>query len=231
MSNFYSNRNSSKYGATEIIIIINVILFIPYFFRYLPFFKELFVFSRMFLNINVLIQDMPCINNGAVWQVLTAMFMHANITHLFFNMYALYAFGKRLEIRWGEVQFTLFYLTVGVLANVASAVLFVLLGQPTSLLGASGAVFGILLAYGGYYPDTQVLLFFFLPIKVKWCILLYAAIELGSELSSVAGGMHDRVAHCTHLFGFLFAFLYLLIFFKCNPIKRMFGKQDDYTIY
>ncbi len=231
MSGFYSNRNNLRYGATEIIIIINIILFVPYFFRFLPGFDYLFAFSRAFLSLNVFIRDYPCINHGAVWQVLTAMFMHGSVAHLFFNMYALYAFGKILESRWGAASFTMFYLTVGVLANIASALLFMATGRPTSLIGASGAIFGILLAYGGYYPDTRVLLFFFLPIKVKWCILLYALLELGSELSSVAGGISDRIAHCTHLFGFLFAFLYLLIFFKFNPIKSMFGGGNDYTIY
>ena len=204
MSDLFTS-NKKKTGAVEIIIIINVILLIPYFFRFLFLGNFFYNFSHIFLCMNVNIKDCPCVTNGAIWQPITAIFMHANFSHLFFNMYALYIFGKPLEKKWGSTKFVFFYLTVGVLANIASVILFILSGTTISLLGASGAVFGVLLAFGVYFSETRLLLFFIIPLKVKWCILLYAIIELASEI----GSFNDGIAHITHLFGFLFAFLYL----------------------
>ena len=165
---YYNTRPQPKFGATEIFIIINGILFLPYFFRMLPLFSDLWKYSRYFLSMNIGYSDVPCLERGAIWQPLTAMFMHANGTHIFFNMYALYIFGKPLEMRWGTARFASFYLTVGVLANIAGGLIFILTGRPLSLLGASGAVYGVLLGYGSLYPDSRLLLFFFIPIKVKW---------------------------------------------------------------
>ena len=224
--NYYNynnyNRPYQKLGATEIFIIINGILFLPFFFRGFPLFRELFKFTRYFLSMNIGYSDVPCFDRWALWQPLTAMFMHGSMTHIFFNMYALYIFGKPLEMRWGTKRFASFYLTVGILANIAGGLIFILTGRPLSLIGASGAVYGVLLGYGSLYPDSRLLLFFFIPIKVKWCVLLYAAIEVISEIYSVA----DGIAHSVHLFGFLFAFFYIMIFMHRNAVKDMFFKDD-----
>ncbi|MBR3731763.1 MAG: rhomboid family intramembrane serine protease [Spirochaetales bacterium] len=222
MNGYYYEQNRSKLGATEILIIINCILFLPWFFRGFPLFRELFRFTRYYLSLNIGFSDVPCFDRLALWQPVTAMFMHGNVSHLFFNMYALYIFGKPLEVRWGTARFASFYMTVGILANIAGGLIFILTGRPLSLIGASGAVYGVLLGYGSLYPDSRLLLFFIIPIKVKWCVLLYAAIELLSEIGSVS----DGVAHSVHLFGFLFAFLYILIFMHRNAIHDMFFKDD-----
>ena len=96
------------------------------------------------------------------------------------------------------------------------------------MLGASGAVYAVLLAFGGYYPETRLLLFFVIPLKVKWAILLFTVVELGLEIFNFNTG----IAHLTHLFGFLFGFIYLLLIHKINPIQKMFFKkeEDSYTI-
>ena len=224
MTNGYKNR-----GAIEIIIILNILMFIPYVIYYIFRIDYPFILASYFLNLNV---NSPggflSFNDGSFWQILTAMFMHGNIGHIVFNMYGLYIFGKALEVRWGKTKFILFYLVTGVLANLGSALIFIFTGSPLSLLGASGALYAVLLAFGGYYPDTKLLLFFFIPLKVKWAILIFTAVELGLQFSNLNTG----IGHLTHLLGFLFGFIYLTAVHKINPIQKMFFRreEDDYII-
>ena len=221
----YYQRNKNI-GMVEIIIIINVIVF---FILYLiP--KLYLILSLNIGNPNDFINRYGIsiaytINNNAYWQLFTSMFVHGGIFHLIFNMYGLYIFGKPLEEKWEKLPFLLFYLVVGILANIAS-VLFLNLttSNPIVLIGASGAIMGVLIAFGAYYPEVQLLLFFVIPIRVKWAILLYATLELFFEISGAA----SKIAHFTHLFGFLFGYLYLLIFFKTNAIKEMFFRNRNY---
>jgi membrane associated rhomboid family serine protease len=222
MSDFYQykyERPRINIGAVEIIIMINVILFIPYILVYLIQNVRLFNLTYAFLALNINNPNLPSVENGCYWQILTAMFMHGSVLHIFFNMFLLYMFGKPLENRMGKMKFVFFYLVTGILANLASIGFYKLTtNSPVSLLGASGAIFGVLLAFGTYYPDIRLLLFFIIPMKAKWAVLLYAVIELLFEITGSGKG----IAHITHLFGFLFAFLYLLIFFRINAIKEMF---------
>lgn len=224
----YYQRN--KIGITEIIIIINVIVFfVLYLIPKLYFILSLNIGDPAdFLNI-FRIPIAFSINTHAYWQILTSIFLHGGIFHLIFNMYGLYIFGKPLEEKWGKKNFLFFYLTVGILANIAS-ILFLKLttSNPIILVGASGSIMGVLIAFGAYYPDVTLLLFFVIPIKVKWAIALYALVELFLEISS---GATSKIAHFTHLFGFLFGFLYLLMFFKMNAIKEMFFSKRNYYYY
>ncbi|MCK4797103.1 MAG: rhomboid family intramembrane serine protease [Spirochaetes bacterium] len=222
-------RRKHNIGAVEIIIGINVILFaLGFLFAKIGDYGALYIGDQIdFIRKYGASPDFT-INNGAIWQIVTSIFLHGSLMHLFFNMYALFIFGKPLEIKWGKNKFLSFYLITGILANVASVLFFIFTNKPVALIGASGAIFGVLLAFGGYYPNTQLLLFFFIPIRVKWAIMLFAAIELFSEITGTASG----IAHITHLFGFLFGFLYLLMFFKTNPIKEMFfPHRNNYHYY
>ncbi|HOJ62979.1 MAG TPA: rhomboid family intramembrane serine protease [Spirochaetota bacterium] len=222
------NMDRYKFGVTETIILINFIFFIPYILSFItasPFFYNLSIYY-LGLNINSPYGFLS-INNGAIWQVLTAMFMHGGLGHIIFNMYGLYIFGKPLELRWGGARFLSFYLTTGILANIASVIVYIFSKNSITLIGASGAVYAVLLAFGAYYPDVKLLLFFFIPIKVKWAILLFTVLSLFFQFSNIA----NFIGHLTHLFGFLFSFLYLLIFFRINAIKKMFFSKDDYIIY
>ncbi len=222
-------QKNIKIGITEIIIGINIFAFVIIYY-FTP--KLFYVFS---LNIgnsaDFLIKHNRVIeytiNQNAFWQLLTSMFLHGSPLHLIFNMYGLLMFGKPIEERWGKINFLSFYLTVGILANIAS-VLFLNLtpNELVSLVGASGAIMGVILAFGAYYPEVRLLLFFVIPIKVKWAILLYAALELYFEISNKLRQSSGTIAHFTHLFGFIFGFLYLLIFFKINAIKEMFFRKN-----
>lgn len=214
---------SNNFSIVNFIIIINCILFIPWVLNYVTHNEMLLFYERLFGALNIGFTDIriPSIDNGFQfgYQLLTSMFLHGNLAHLVLNMYALYAFGKPLEKRWGNGHFLAFYLIVGILANVASYLFFSLTGAGrVSLIGASGAVYGVLLAFGAYYPEVKVLLFFVIPLKIKWMVPLFAAFELLIEITGNAGG----VAHITHLFGFVFAFIYCLIVFRFNAIGQMY---------
>ena len=146
-----------------------------------------------------------------LWQPLTYMFMHASIDHIFFNMFALWMFGCILENFWGTKRFLIYYLVCGL--GAAAVNLLVAPGGPT--VGASGAVYGILLAFGMMFPNEQIYLYFLLPIKAKWFVIGYAAIEL---FEGVFHSM-DGIAHFAHLGGML-AGLILILWWRKHPFQR-----------
>lgn len=146
-----------------------------------------------------------------LWQPLTYMFMHASIDHIFFNMFALWMFGCILENYWGTKRFLIYYLVCGL--GAAAVNLLVAPGGPT--VGASGAVYGILLAFGMTFPNEEIYLYFLLPIKAKWFVIGYAAIEL---FEGVTRSM-DGIAHFAHLGGMLFGLL-LILWWRKHPFSN-----------
>ncbi len=136
-----------------------------------------------------------------VWQLISYMFLHAGLGHIFFNLFALWMFGQAIENYWGTNRFTVYYFLTG----IGAALLHMLIGgggAPT--LGASGAVYGILLAFGMMFPDRPIMLLFFpVPIKAKYFVAGFGVIELLSGLSRANTG----VAHFAHLGGMLVGFI------------------------
>lgn len=151
------------------------------------------------------------------YQLITHMFMHANLTHIFFNMLSLWMFGVALESVWGTKKFLIYYFACGFGAMFMYLLVEYLVaphGFHPPVVGASGAVFGLLLAYGMLYPNNTINIYFFIPIKAKYFVLLYAAIELYLGISSqynvvVRGVSNSNVAHFAHLGGMLIGFLLL----------------------
>ena len=143
--------------------------------------------------------------HGAVWQLFTYMFLHGGLFHLAFNMFALWMFGRELEHDWGTAAFLRYYLVCGIGAGLVT--LFVLWGQVTPTIGASGAIYGILLAFGLTYPDRYIYLWFIVPIKARYMVLLFGGLELVASMQGTGGG----IAHFTHLGGLLVGFLYLRV--------------------
>lgn len=145
--------------------------------------------------------------NFAIWQPLTYMFMHANFSHLFCNMFAVLMFGVTLEREWGSKRFLTYYLICGLGAAVIQQLVWLFTG-PGVTIGASGAVFGILLAFGWLFPDVKMFLLFFpVPIRARTFVMLYAAFELFAGLVPTSG---DNIAHFAHLGGMLFGLLVIL---------------------
>ncbi|MFI3298496.1 MAG: rhomboid family intramembrane serine protease [Rikenellaceae bacterium] len=140
-----------------------------------------------------------------VWQLVTYMFVHANFSHLFFNMFALWMFGRQLEYDLGAKRFLLYYLLTGVGAGVLNLAVMSLTGDYGLTVGASGAVYGILLAFGVLHPNVPLYLFFIpAPIKAKYFVIGYGVLELLQGLM-----VSDNVAHFAHLGGMLFGFVLL----------------------
>jgi len=156
------------------------------------------------------------VEEGFYWQVFTYMFAHAGFSHLFFNMLGLFFFGFQVERRMGSGEFLLFYGITGTLAGIFSLIVYVMTGNyGVILLGASGAVFAVLLAFAVYFPHARIFVFGIIPMRAPVLVVVYTAIELFSQITSPYSG----VAHLTHLAGFAFAYLYFLLRFNINPVS------------
>ncbi len=139
------------------------------------------------------------------WQVVTYMFLHGSFSHLFFNMFALWMFGRTLEYDLGSKRFLTYYMVCGIGAGLIQMLVCLLTGSNVPTVGASGAVFGILLSFGMLHPNNVIMLMFPpIPLKAKWFVIIYGALEL---MYGVRGG--DSIAHFAHLGGMLWGFLLL----------------------
>ena len=181
-----------------------------------------------------------------IYQFVTYMFLHGGLTHIFFNMFALWMFGSVIERVWGPKKFLFYYIVCGIGAGVAQEVvqyatyMYEDMGayqyvnvngvQVTTdayinlwtTIGASGAVYGILLAFGMIFPNERLFIIPFpFPIKAKWLVVGYIAIELFSAMS----GPGDGVAHMAHLGGMLFGFLLIRYWQKHPDSSQRFGRS------
>jgi len=138
-----------------------------------------------------------------IWQFVTYMFLHGGVFHILINMLMLYMFGNELERLWGTRRFVQYYLITGIGAGVCSWI--VGINSPAITIGASGAIYGLLMAYGVTYPDRIVYLNFLFPVKVKWMVLIMGAVAFFSSL----GGSNAGIAHVAHLGGMLVGYAYL----------------------
>jgi membrane associated rhomboid family serine protease len=150
------------------------------------------------------------------WQLVTYAFLHGGLKHIFFNMFALYMFGGTIEQTFGARNFTIYYFVCSIVAAFAQLVV---IEYSTSefvpTLGASGAIFGVLLAFGMLYPHEKLLLYFAIPIPAWLFVIGYGAIEL---VLGVTGSQAD-VAHFAHLGGMLGGFLMIEYWRGKFPIK------------
>jgi rhomboid family protein len=232
MNRFNSGSLSNTPPVTKNLIIINVVMLVA-----------AMLFERVFrINLNAVL-GMFYIQSPffGPWQIVTHMFMHGGIAHIFFNMYALWIFGKTLESVWGSKRFLIYYLITGLGAaffhqlvnyiqfapdiaalkaaysvdRINHALLNEIL-QPGSqfyeigrnlirpTVGASGAVYGVLLAFGMLFPNTPLYLMFIpIPIKAKWMVIGFGVLELYLGITQSGG----NIAHFAHLGGMIFGFL------------------------
>ena len=169
-----------------------------------------------------------------LYQFITYMFMHANFGHLFFNMFALWMFGNTLENLWGSKRFLLFYMVCGIGAGLCQELVQYIQYATTladyanvnmdghivpmdaylnmmTTVGASGAIYGLLLAFGMMFPNSMIYFYFLIPIKAKWFVIGYAVLELLLGFFD-----HGNIAHFAHLGGMLFGLL-LILYWRKNP--------------
>lgn len=172
------------------------------------------------------------------YQLITHMFMHGSVTHIFFNMFALWMFGALLENLWGPKRFLTFYIVSGLGAAVLHLIVLYFEMTPiieafktlpprqqieiessplyilnSATVGASGAIFGCLAAFGYLFPNTMIYIYFLFPMKAKWFVLIYAGVELWLGIQNSAG---DNVAHFAHLGGAITGFILVFIWNKTN---------------
>lgn len=183
-----------------------------------------------------------------IWQLATYMFLHGGIFHILFNMLALWMFGAELERIWGTRQFLKFYFVTGIGAGALTVVFstlpfgFAQQVQHSIVIGASGAIYGLLLAYALYFPDRPIYMYFVFPIPAKIFVAIMGAIAFFSSLSETGG-----TANATHLGGLIVGYLFLkgarihplselkyrYLKWKINRVRKKFdvysgGRANDY---
>ena len=154
-----------------------------------------------------------------IWQPVTYMFIHGDIFHVLINMFVLWMFGSEMESIWGRKQFLRYYFLTG----IGSGLVWLLfnLGQSYAvLIGASGAIYGILLAYGLMFPNRTVYLYFMIPIKVKWFVIILGTIAFLSSFNN-----HSNISHLTHLSGMAIGFVYLRYYWHWKDFRFSIYKQ------
>jgi membrane associated rhomboid family serine protease len=200
-------RRPFRYSYTQTVfylIGINVLVYLAqHLFRSATFFLAMFP---------------PLILKGWVWQFVTYMFVHdpQRWSHLIFNMLGLFVFGVQVERRMGSKEFLLYYFITGTLAGVISFIAYYLTKTPAILLGASGAVFAVELAFATFFPDAIIYIWGIIPLRAPVMVLGFTALELIFSIT----GMQGNVAHLTHLSGFAVGWLYFLVRFRINPWRE-----------
>tara|TARA_B100000131_G_scaffold314208_1_gene350695 strand:- start:51 stop:872 length:822 start_codon:yes stop_codon:yes gene_type:complete len=152
-------------------------------------------------------------NQFYIWQLVSYMFLHGGIFHIFFNMFALWMFGRELEIIWGSKRFLKYYMVCGIGSGLATAII----SPGVTVIGASGAVYGVMLAYGLLFPNRMVYLYGLFPLKTKFLVFGLFIISLYYSM----GNNYDGISHITHLFGIVVGFIYLKKKFINNFTKKI----------
>jgi len=188
--------------------------------------------------VGVVLALMPqLVVHGWLWQLVTYSFLHVGIFHIVFNMLWLWMFGAQLETAWGRKKFLEFYFFCVVGAALTTiAISYTSLGgirPTTSTVGASGAIFGILMAFGMIYGDQEIMLFPFpFSIRAKYFVAGIGFIELISAINAAAPGRGGAIAYFAHLGGLLFGFLYVKFVprkgFAMGASERYFGLRNSY---
>ena len=227
---------------TKNLLVINVLAFLA-----------TWVFERSGVDLNAMFGlHFFLASDFHVWQFLTYMFLHANFTHILFNMFALWMFGSVIERVWGPKKFLFYYIVCGIGAGIIQELVqygnYIVEGMAAyeyvsvngmrmamntflnqwMTIGASGAVYGVLLAFGMIFPNERLFIIPFpFPIKAKWLIVGYIAIELFSAMS----GPGDGVAHMAHLGGMLFGYL-LIRYWRNHPdSSQRFGRSKGQEFF
>jgi rhomboid family protein len=204
---YYRYRFSFGYGLTPVVknlmIIMGIVFLlrmfitreIDFYFGLIP----LLVWKKYFL-----------------WQLFTYIFLHGGFSHIFFNLLALWMFGGELESYWGSKKFLFYFFLCGIGAGI-----FTVLLSSYPVIGASGAIYGILLAYGWLFPNRPILIYFLFPIPAKYMVIIFGLIELFSSSSGTGGG----IAHLTHLGGLVFGFFYMAYPMIRQKFRREYYKR------
>jgi len=156
-----------------------------------------------------------------IWTFISYMFIHSGFNHIIFNMLALFIFGIHVEKQMGSREFLLYYFVTGTLAGFFSFLIYIFTGNlNVTLIGASGAIYAVQLAYAVLYPNSIVYVMGILPLRAPVMVLGFTALSLVFMFT----GAQKDVAHLTHLAGFAFGWLYFMIRFGVSPWRRLTGR-------
>ena len=150
------------------------------------------------------------------WQIVSYAFLHGDFNHLLFNMLGLWMFGSELEQVWGQKRYLQFYAASVIAAGLTQLLVNAVLGSGVPTIGASGGLFGLLLAFAMIFPDRIILLFFVIPMKAKYLVALYGVIELYQGVYV----MNSGIAHFAHLGGMLGGLLTIRYWRRQSPFRR-----------
>jgi len=166
--------------------------------------------------------------HGQIWRIGTYLFLHsvADPFHLLINMLMLYMFGVQLERTWGTRKFLEYYFLCGVSAGICVvAASYIFNGNPLiPTMGASGAIFGLLLAFGIVFADATILVFFFFPMAAKYAVMIYGALELYFTVQAPG----DGVSHVAHLSGMVFGYIYLKTKTRRSKSAPLWGSVQEW---
>ena len=199
-------RSNQSQNISLVIIVINVVVF---FLTYMA--PGLYEFLAIYPD--------GLFNRRFIWTPVTYMFVHGGITHIIFNMIFLLIVGPSVERSMGQKDFVAYYFVCGALAGLFSVVAYLNSGRNIPIVGASGAIYAVMLAFATYYPGARFFFWGIFPIRAPVLVLIYLVMNIYSHVFGGAG----RVANLTHLSGFAFGFLYLIIRMRINPVKAMRG--------
>jgi membrane associated rhomboid family serine protease len=189
--------------VTRVILVLNIVLFIA----------DLLTSHIITAFLALYSFEMPAFRP---YQLVSHMFLHGSLGHIFFNMFGLYMFGRVLESVLGSKRFFTLYFLSGIGAALLQLGIYYYQHAPAIMIGASGAIFGILAAFAMMFPNVELMIIFFpVPIKAKYIVPIYAVLELFFGIARFDG---DNIAHFAHLGGAVVGFILIMIW-KRNQLK------------
>lgn len=175
------------------------------------------------------------INNFMIWQPFSYMFLHGGWMHIFFNLIALWMFAGELELYWGKEKFIRYYILSGLGAGLFIAfmnyVAFTKYNSSAVTIGASGAIYAVLLAYAMIWPEREVLLYFLFPIKIKYLVIAFGLMEFFGTLSNTAG-TGGNISHIGHIGGIICGFILIKLMnnnFRVSGSFSLLGRLKKKT--
>ena len=230
--------------AVKVLLVANVAIFL---FTFIPQLLNVGTGRQIVGDLFIFLGMTPTLfwGNVTLWMPFTYMFLHAGLYHILFNMFALWMFGGDVEGVFGTRQFVVYYMVCGVGAGMLVALLEPGLGIPT--IGASGAIYGVILAFGLFFPNRIIYFSFLIPIKAKWFVLIVGLIVFLSSFGGSGGG----ISHIAHLGGLVFGFIFIqrrkiwallrgigrkrrrpdLRVIDMERIRKMFDEDDDHMVH
>jgi membrane associated rhomboid family serine protease len=217
---YYRYRFSFGYGLTPVIKNLMIIMGAVFLLQKIFEIGNIQIYSYYFLYYLALVPILVW-KEYFLWQLGTYIFLHGGVFHLLFNLLALWMFGGELENYWGSKKFLRYFLFCGIGAGICTVLFTPEIYQRVPVIGASGAIYGLLLAFGWLFPNRLIYIYFLFPIRAKYFVIIFGFIEFFSSIEGAGGG----IAHVTHLGGLIFGFFYMAYPMIRQKLRREYYKR------